>query len=273
MAKQGEIDYLRNLGSKGRLDALDKPYRDPCCGTYFRDMGAIFDLLPLPPARVLDMGCGSGWTSIMFARRGYDVVGQDIAPDMIELAEENHGRFPLDNLRFVVCDYEELPFTEEFDAVVFNESLHHAIDEEAALRNAFRVLKPGGICIANEPGEGHAVADYSLHAVEKFDVTEKDMPPHRIMNLGMKVGFNAARVIRRMPVLETVFDTRTPPAASGRFAQVMQGLKHALRSLIRGVPPAPTLERPNGVICMSNLVVLHKPGPGAVQMASWRSNR
>ena len=41
--------------------------------------------LPDPPARILDMGCGGGWTSIFFAKRGYEVVGQDISQDMIDV--------------------------------------------------------------------------------------------------------------------------------------------------------------------------------------------
>src|SRR5687768_16803425 len=70
MAKQGEIEYLSKISAQARLDAFEKPFRDADCGSYLRDMGAIFDLLPPPPARLLDLGCGSGWTSILFARRG-----------------------------------------------------------------------------------------------------------------------------------------------------------------------------------------------------------
>lgn len=61
-------------------------------------------LLPPPPARVLDLGVGSGWTSEMLARCGYRVVGLDIAPDMIAIARRRiTGSL---DLRFEVCDYE-----------------------------------------------------------------------------------------------------------------------------------------------------------------------
>jgi SAM-dependent methyltransferase len=257
MAKQGEIDYLRNIGWAGVRHALDKPYSDPSCGMYLRDIGCILDLLPPPPARLLDLGCGSGWTSVLFARRGYDVVGQDIASDMIDLAEQNKSRAGLDNIRFLVCDYENLPFDAEFDAAVFNESLHHAVDEEAALRSAYRALKPGGICVTNEPGEGHAAVDVTRNAVERYGVTEKDMPPYHIMRQGQKVGFRHFRVCQRgLGPPPVVFDTQQPWQRS-RYWHCARSIKHALGYLLFGVG-RPSLERPTLELRVSNIVVLIK---------------
>src|SRR5205085_1649437 len=106
-----------------------------------------------------------------------EVVGVDLAPEMIRLANEQRDAFGLTNLRFAVSDYESLPYRAEFDAAVFFDSLHHADDEALAVRAAFAALGPGGVCIADEPGEGHARSDESLAAVARFGVTEKDMPP------------------------------------------------------------------------------------------------
>src|SRR5579864_2184272 len=99
-------------------------------------MAAILALLPPPPARLLDLGCGTGWTSVFFARAGYEVVGLDISPDMIEQAEANRERARLDRLDFTVCDYEAMAFAGEFDAAVFYDALHHAVDEGAAVAGA-----------------------------------------------------------------------------------------------------------------------------------------
>src|SRR6516164_2425848 len=106
MAKQGERDYLKKLNADSVRHAVNKPFSDPDCGSYLMEIGAIMTLLPPPPARLLDVGCGTGWTSLFFARRGYEVVGVDIAPDMIHHANENKQRAQLDNVRFLVCDYE-----------------------------------------------------------------------------------------------------------------------------------------------------------------------
>src|SRR5437763_5973390 len=108
MPKTGEIDYLKKLGAAGVRHAIDKPFSDPDCPRYLAEMAAVLALLPPPPARLLDLGCGTGWTSVFFARAGYDVVGLDLAPDMIAHAEANGTRAGLDRLEFVVADYEEM---------------------------------------------------------------------------------------------------------------------------------------------------------------------
>jgi SAM-dependent methyltransferase len=108
MAKQGEIEYLRKIGAAGVRHAVGKPFTDPYCPAHLMQIGAVMLLLPPPPARLLDLGCGTGWTSLFFGRRGYDVVGADIAPDMIEHANRLRDHASLDNLRFAVRDYEEM---------------------------------------------------------------------------------------------------------------------------------------------------------------------
>lgn len=194
MAKQGEIDYLEKLGPGGGEHAGGKPFSDPYCGRMLTDLGGVFMVLPKPPARVLDLGCGGGWTSVFLARHGYSVVGQDIAPDMIAVAERNRDAAgPLD-LSFVVSDYESLEFRDAFDAALFYDALHHAEDPAAALASAYRALKPGGVLLTIEPGDGHAAAEASLHAVETFGVTERDMPPSEIARLARAVGFRVSRV-------------------------------------------------------------------------------
>src|SRR5262249_36068785 len=152
----GEIDYLQNLGPEGVEHAVGKPFSDSLCHAYLMEIGALMWLLPPQPARLLDVGCGTGWTSLFFARRGFDVLGIDIAPDMIAHADGLRDREGLDNLHFRVGDYEDLDLHEEFDCAVFFEALHHAVDERAALRAVYAALKPGGRCITSEPGRGHA---------------------------------------------------------------------------------------------------------------------
>jgi SAM-dependent methyltransferase len=194
MAKQGEIDYLARLGPEGAAHAGGKPFSDPGCGRMLADLGGVFMVLPPPPARLLDLGCGGGWTSVFLARRGYAVVGQDIAPDMVDVADANRAAAgPLD-LSFVVSDYENLAFRDEFDGALFYDALHHAEDPAAALAAVHRALKPGGVLVTVEPGRGHAEAELSRRAVESFGVTERDMPPREIVRLARAAGFRGARV-------------------------------------------------------------------------------
>ena len=193
MAKQGEIEYLQNLSRENGIEsiehAVNKPFSDPDCAKYLAELSAILQLLPPPPARLLDAGCGTGWTSCFFAKRGYQVVGVDIATDMIELARDLAKRERLENVVFEVHDYEFMPFHNEFDCAVFFDSLHHSVDEKLAIKAIFNALKSGGKCITDEPGVGHGMSEVSLNAVEKYGVTERDMPPFLIIGAGKIAGF------------------------------------------------------------------------------------
>ena len=182
-------------------------------------MGFMMSQLPLPPARILDLGCGGGWSSRFFAMRGYSVVGQDICDDMVRIGEQGRERnpYPLD-LRFVVSDYESLAFDNEFDAAFFIDSLHHAEDELAAIRSAYRALKPGGILMTREPGEGHSEMPWSIAAIEQFGVTERDMPPHLIIRRGLEVGFKSYRVFPAAEDLKEAFFRPRTPRIFGRLA-------------------------------------------------------
>jgi ubiquinone/menaquinone biosynthesis C-methylase UbiE len=187
MPREGELTYYEAVGEAGRLHAINKPFSDPERGPLLMQVGAIVSLLPPPPARVLECGCGPGWLCQLLQKCGFDVTGIDVSPDAIHLAVE-HPLFPdAAQPTFQVADAENLPFTDEFDAVLFFGSLHHTVDEQAAIDGAYRALKAGGCCITSETGPGHARK--SQEVAERFNVTEKDMPPTLIRRLGRRAGF------------------------------------------------------------------------------------
>lgn len=229
MGKAGELTYLRDLDEKGTIRLANKPFSVDYQGRHLTDIGMMRNLLPDPPARLLDLGCGNGWTTCFFSMMDYEVVGQDIAPDMIAAATENQQRFHAHSARFVVSDYESLDFQEEFDAACFYDSLHHAEDERLALTAVYRALKPGGVLVTHEPGKGHAAAEISVEAVEKYGVTEKDMPAWHLMNLAKELGFSSAQYF---PFASDVVDRlrlcnrrQLTPQASGLGGWIGQ-LKH-----------------------------------------------
>lgn len=230
MSKEAERAYLAKIGENGRYHSLAKPFSDPQCGIDLMAIGAIMSLLPRPPARLLDLGCGGGWASIFYARAGYEVVGQDIAPDMIDLAEENGRLNGVSHLaRFICSDFESLTFHEEFDAAIFFDALHHAEDELSAIRSAWRALKPGGILITHEPGDGHSTHPHSLDVMARFGVNERDMPPRLIVQRGQEVGFRDHRVFPMPQALHAIFyEQRSfPPRwlSKRRFRVVRRVLK------------------------------------------------
>lgn len=103
-------------------------------------------LMAIPPeARVLDVGCGSGWATRLMAETALSgrVVGVDIADEMIRLASKTSASFS--NVEFRVASAESLPFRDgEFTHAFSMESLYYYADMLAALKEIKRVLKPGG---------------------------------------------------------------------------------------------------------------------------------
>ncbi len=204
MAKRDEIEYMDRISDEMVAHAVAKPYSDSNRGGLLMEIGAVLTLMPPPPASVLECGCGTGGTSCLLGRCGYEVTGLDLAPRMIHYAEMNKTRERLDNVRFVVGDFEEAAFESEFDCVLFFGSLHHSESEESAVRAAYEALKPGGMLIASEPGVGHHLRRVAIDAVKRYGVTERDMHPGRIIRAGRKAGFTRFKVYPRSQVLSVI---------------------------------------------------------------------
>ena len=97
-------------------------------------------------ATVLDAGCGTGVVSRELASRlmGGQVFGIDPSPVFLETARKLS--VDIQGLTFVDGDCRNLPYgSEHFDVVVFHTTLSHVPRPEEALKEAFRVLRPGGV--------------------------------------------------------------------------------------------------------------------------------
>ena len=107
------------------------------------------DLMAIPAsARVLDVGCGSGWATRLMAEKASSgrVVGIDIADEMIRLAQETSSS--CSNVEFQVASAEKLPFVEkDFTHSLSMESLYYYAEMLTAVREIKRVLKPGGLFV------------------------------------------------------------------------------------------------------------------------------
>ncbi|MGB5106600.1 MAG: class I SAM-dependent methyltransferase [Candidatus Zixiibacteriota bacterium] len=94
---------------------------------------------------ILDFACGTGWTSIYFARSGAKCYGIDISAKSIEVANKTADLNGLQGkCEFCVAAGESLPYRDNtFDFIFGNAALHH-VDLEMAPEEIARVLKPGG---------------------------------------------------------------------------------------------------------------------------------
>jgi 2-polyprenyl-3-methyl-5-hydroxy-6-metoxy-1,4-benzoquinol methylase len=99
--------------------------------------------------RALEIGCGYGYCSELFATRGYRVTATDISPHAILRAREEPSR---ENVEFAVWDAtEESPFNEHFALVAAFEVIEHLIDPEAAFAAWHGLLSPGGALVLTTP--------------------------------------------------------------------------------------------------------------------------
>ena len=97
---------------------------------------------------VLELGCGTGSFTRELARSGADIVAIDVSPELLEVATANCSA---PNVRYEIQNAYELSYPEGvFDSVVGSSVLHH-LEIEAALREIYRVLKPGGQISFTEP--------------------------------------------------------------------------------------------------------------------------
>jgi ubiquinone/menaquinone biosynthesis C-methylase UbiE len=95
--------------------------------------------------RVLEIGCGTGVISLGVAPHAAEIVGIDISPEMVEIAERKAERQGISNVDFRVGDGYALPFEDgSFDAVLLFNTLHVVREPAALLREAHRLLKPSG---------------------------------------------------------------------------------------------------------------------------------
>lgn len=124
-----------------------------------------------PPMRILEVGCGSGWTAEFLAASGFRVMATTLDESAGEMIDRRKASLiakgvPHD-LQFRASPMEYVDQTvadlEPFDAIYVHEALHHAHDWKKAIESFTQCLKPGGWCfILNEPNLIHTFVSYRV---------------------------------------------------------------------------------------------------------------
>src|SRR5688572_4952974 len=107
---------------------------------------ALIDLQP--GQTVLDLGSGGGIDVLLSAKRvgpAGKVYGLDMTGEMLALARENQRKAGVTNVEFLEGTIEAIPLPDRsVDVIISNCVINLSVDKDAVLREAFRVLKPGG---------------------------------------------------------------------------------------------------------------------------------
>lgn len=104
--------------------------------------------------KILDVGCGAGFFSILLARLGHDVTGIDLTPDMIRHSKELAAEEKV-SCSFMVMDAENLDFEDQTFDVIVSRNLTWTLPEAGkAYQEWVRVLKPGGVLMNMDANYG-----------------------------------------------------------------------------------------------------------------------
>ncbi|NJN48514.1 MAG: class I SAM-dependent methyltransferase [Alkalinema sp. RL_2_19] len=136
-----------------------------------------------PQTRFLDVACGSGWLTHFLAKLNLTVVGIDIAPQMIELAQE---RLTLDGIATIeldtfphvglyVHDIEQQPIGAgaRCDVAVLESALHHFVNPIQTMRNIADSLSDDGVMVILEAASDQQGDDYQVEIMQRYNTLER----------------------------------------------------------------------------------------------------
>lgn len=144
--------------SEVNKDELESFQRDKWLNEIKRQIGADINKTN-ENIKILDIGCGPGFFSIILAKAGFDITAIDYTNEMIERAKENSGHLA-NKIKFMIMDAQNLQFEDEsFDVIVSRNLTWNLEKPEIAYKEWIRVLKRKGILLNFDANWYHHLFD------------------------------------------------------------------------------------------------------------------
>lgn len=140
----------------------------------------VLEFLPsVKDKRILEIACGRGGFSRLLGSRGASVCGADFSASAVAIAKERLLGYPslASRVTFVQADAQNMPFEEDsFDIVVSCETIEHVPDPLAAVREMYRVCKPGGMLYLTTPNYLNFMGLYLIYAAVRHRGLKSSQP-------------------------------------------------------------------------------------------------